>query len=342
MVMISPGATIVALFVTALVYHAAKSRQLRSRWGDVRYGVLVQIARLALEALARRHPDARAWNPHVLVLTGTPSSRWHLVVIARALAGTSGLLTVATVVPEKVAEEAKRVDAIRHAIERHLETHQVPALVKVETDVDVVSGLIALVKSYGFGPLVPNTVLLGKAATPEDPVRHADLLTVIQRRRRNLIVVHEGEMLPALAEARRIHVWWRGHRGNLGLMLALAFLLRQDEVWAGAEIVVWRIVATDDEVEPATADLDEVLSVARFPATVRVVCEDGDPFDTIRRHAAETDLLFLGLRPRDAEESAADYAAYYGEMVRKTEGLPPTALVTAGEQVNLHRLFSSP
>ena len=39
-------------------------------------------------------------SARVLVLTGAPSSRWHLVVVARALAGESGLLTIATVVPE--------------------------------------------------------------------------------------------------------------------------------------------------------------------------------------------------------------------------------------------------
>jgi hypothetical protein len=37
---------------------------------------------------------------------------------------------------------------------------------QVESDVDVGDGLISPVKSYGFGPLVPNTVVLGQAATP--------------------------------------------------------------------------------------------------------------------------------------------------------------------------------
>jgi hypothetical protein len=79
MLMIDAGATFVALFVSGLVYHAVQRRQLRARWGDVRYGVLVLIARVVLEALARRRPDERSWNPNVLVLTGPPSSRWHLV-----------------------------------------------------------------------------------------------------------------------------------------------------------------------------------------------------------------------------------------------------------------------
>ncbi|HXW04625.1 MAG TPA: hypothetical protein VD833_05285 [Vicinamibacterales bacterium] len=338
MLMIDPGATVVALFVAGLVYHAVQRRQLRARWGDVRYGALVLAARLILEALARRRPDARSWNPNILVLTGAPSARWHLVVMARALAGTSGLLTVATVVPD--SEAGDRVDAFRRTIEEYLAAQRVSALVKVESDEQVPDGLIALVKSYGFGPLVPNTVLLGQAQTPADPVKHAELLAFVQRRRRNLIILHEGEDLPAVAQARRIDIWWRGHRGNLGLMLALAFLLKKDEAWSGAETIVWRVVESEDEILPSATQLETLVEEARFDARVQVVAHDGDVFSTIRRHSRQADLLFLGLRPKRADEAMADYASYYAALSRHTEGLPPTALVNAGEEVDLHRLFS--
>lgn len=339
MLMIDPGSTFVALFVAGLVYHAVQRRQLRARWGDVRYGVLVLIARMALEGLARRRPDARSWNPNVLVLTGAPSARWHLVVIGRALAGDNGLLTIATVLRESGADTGERVESLRRAIEQHLDRHDVAGMVKVETDADVADGLVALVKSYGFGPLVPNTVLLGKAETPEDPLKHAELLSVIQRRRRNLIVLHEGEALPVLQRARRIDIWWRGGRRNIGLMLALTFLLKKHEVWSGADVVLWRMVEKEEQLLPATSELDELLAEARFPARVQVVHEQGDAFPAIRRFSQGADLLFLGLRPRAADESLDDYAAYYAALAHKTDGLPPTALVTAGDEVDLHRLF---
>jgi hypothetical protein len=340
MLMINAGATFVALFVVGLVYHAVQRRQLRARWGDVRYGALVLGARLVLEALARREPDARSWNPNVLVLTGAPSSRWHLVVIGRALAGDSGLLTVATVVPDSNGARADRVDALKATIEDYLLSQRVSALVQIQSDKDVADGLISLVKSYGFGPLVPNTVLIGQAETPADPRKHAELLSLVQRRRRNLIIVHEGEELPLLKQARRIDLWWRGHRGNLGFMLALAFLLKKDEVWHAADIVVWRIVPSEDEILPATKELDALLAEARFPARVQVVAHDGDPFLTIRRHSRHADLLFLGLRTIGEHETLDDYAAYYASLSKQTDGLPPTALVNAGEEVDLHRLFA--
>jgi hypothetical protein len=330
----------VAAFVTALVYHAVQRRELGARWGDVRYGLLVLVARIAIEGLARRKPAARAWNPNLLVLTGPPSSRWHLVVMAQALAGESGLLTLATVIREPDADAPDRVETIRVAIERYLEENRVSALVKVQTDPDLTDGMIALVKSYGFGPLVPNTVLIGKAETPDDPLKHAELLSVVQQRRKNLIIVHEAEGLPVLTRARRIELWWRGHQANIGLMLALGFLLKRQAVWADAEITIWRIVGVEADVQPVAEELAQLLANARFSARTQVIVERGDPFDAIERHSRGADLLFLGLRPRGEGESLADYAEYYAGLARRTEGLPPTALVAAGEAVDLHRLFA--
>ena len=115
-------------------------------------------------------------------------------------------------------------------------------------------------------------------------------------------------------------------------MLALAFLLKKDEVWTAAEIVVWRIVQSEDDILPATKELDGLLADARFPARVQVVSDDGNPFLTIRRHSRQADLLFLGLRSIGENETFEDYAAYYAALSKQTDGLPPTALVNAGEE----------
>jgi solute carrier family 12 (sodium/potassium/chloride transporter), member 2 len=342
MLMIDAGATIVAVVLSALVYLGVQRRQLHARWGDVRYGVLMLIVRLSLEALSRMRPDARSWNPNVLVLSGAPSSRWHLVVIGRALAGESGLLTVATVLTDPGQDLDRRATALRRTVEQYLEQQHVPALVKIVTDSSVTSGLIALVRSYGFGPLVPNTVMVGKSVNSDNPVQHAELLALIQRRRSNLIVLHEGEDLPVLTRARRIDIWWRGHRRNFGLMLALAFLLKQHEAWDMAEVWVWRIVDTDDQVREANQELDALLGTARFATERHVIVQpNGDSFDIIRTKSRQADLVFLGLRPIADDESFAAYADYYAETTKKTEALPPTALVSAGDEVDLHRLFKA-
>ncbi len=340
MLMIDAGSTLVALALSFLVYVVIQRRQLNARWGDVRYGVLMLIVRFALEALARMRPDARSWNPNVLVLTGAPTSRWHLVVIGRALAGESGLLTVATVLSNEDRDMDRRATDLRSSVEKYLIQQKISALVKIVTDNNVTAGLIALVRSYGFGPLVPNTVMMGKAVTPENRVKHAELLALIQRRHSNLLILHEGEELPVLRRARFVDIWWRGHRGNFGLMLALAFLLRKHEVWGMSEIRVWRIVETEAEVQSATAELDALLGKVRFTSERQVIVyPEAESFDLIRKKSRQADLLFLGLRPIRDDESFEAYADYYTDVTKKTEGLPPTALVSAGDDVDLHRLF---
>ncbi len=124
-------------------------------------------------------------------------------------------------------------------------------------------------------------------------------------------------------------------------MLALAFLLSKQPAWANADVVVWQLVATQDEVAPAADQLRKTTTSARFDAKVMVVCEPEPEhaFRAIRRHSRQADLLFLGLRAPGADENGPSYAAYYANLVAQTEGLPPTVLVAAGEPVDLHRLF---
>ena len=166
---------------------------------------------------------------------------------------------------------------------------------------------------YGFGTFkgVFMPSMLGQAETPADPRKHAELLSLVQRRRRNLIVAHEGEELPLLQQARRIDIGWGGHKGNLGLMLALAFLLNKTRSGPGRTSWSGASCSPKDEILPATKEIDGLLAEARFLARPQVVSHDGNPFTTIKRHSRQADLLFLGLRSICENETLEDYAAYY-------------------------------
>ncbi|HKL21465.1 MAG TPA: hypothetical protein VJ904_06640, partial [Tichowtungia sp.] len=99
MLMLNAGATLVALFVAALVYYLVKRRRLNAHWADMRYGIWTLIVRVAVQHLSRLKPDERTWRPSILALSGSPKSRWHLVEVAHSLAQHSSALTVASVLP---------------------------------------------------------------------------------------------------------------------------------------------------------------------------------------------------------------------------------------------------
>jgi solute carrier family 12 (sodium/potassium/chloride transporter), member 2 len=342
MLMINAGATLVAIVITLLVYYAMQRRELASRWGDVRYGLLVLIARLAIGRLARRKPDARSWSPNVLVLAGAPSKRWHLIVIAEALAGKSGLLTVATVVPASLGEQPERLRSMRRSLEEYLDGRNVAAFVKLHADRSVSDGLISLVDSYGFGPLVPNTVVMGKADHSDDLPKLVELFDRIRHGGRNLVIVHEGEELGELERGGRLDIWWNGRKENLGLMVALAFLLKRHPIWEDASVVIHRLVDAESDRQAAEAQLRQLLSSIRFEAEIMVVAQSGDRFETMRQQSRDADLVLMGMDPRDETESREEYGRRYLELARETETMPATALVVASGEVDLHRLFAAP
>jgi hypothetical protein len=63
-------------------------------------------------------------------------------------------------------------------------------------------------------------------------------------------------------------------------------------------------------------------------------------FEEISRVSAEADIVFLGMRPTQEEESAEDYSRYYEALLSQTATLPATALCVAGEKtVDFRAIF---
>ena len=69
MLMINPGATFAAAAVSAFIFLVMKRRSLQVQWGDMRYGLLMHIARHAIHRLSAQAPDERSWRPNILVLS---------------------------------------------------------------------------------------------------------------------------------------------------------------------------------------------------------------------------------------------------------------------------------
>jgi len=101
MFMINPGATFAALFISTGIYAITKRRRLKASWGDMKYGILMLMIQFGLYRLSSKKPNIETWRPHILVLSGSPRTRWYLIEIANAISHGYGLLTVAAVLPEK-------------------------------------------------------------------------------------------------------------------------------------------------------------------------------------------------------------------------------------------------
>ncbi len=345
MLMINAGAALVALACCALIFATMKRRQARARWGDLWRAFWGWTAGQALLRLDRRPVDERSWTPNLLVLSGLPSERWYLVEVADAIARGRGLTTVAMVLPEDATPE--RTATAQRAVRDYLRRHDVEAFVKLLPAGDPLEGARLLVDNYGFGPLAPNTVLLGDTGEPGRRAAYAAFLMRLQRQRRNVLVVREGpelsaegEEAPGPAPGAAIDVWWEGKGPNAWFMLAIAYQLSLSPDWRAAPLRLNSVVRDPEERAPVEARLRERIAAARVPAEGRVlVGTGGDVFATIREASRDARLCILGMRPCGEEETPEAYAAWLDDLLRRAGGLPLTAFVLASERVDFSRIF---
>ncbi|MEX0600540.1 MAG: Na-K-Cl cotransporter, partial [Rhodothermales bacterium] len=127
----------------------------------------------------------------------------------------------------------------------------------------------------------------------------------------------------------RIDVWWGGLKGNGGLMMLLAYLIRTDLSWRGAVVRLKMVVANESAAEDARANVTALLAETRTGAELDVIAAHGRPFvDILYESSHNADLVFMGMaEPND------DYVSYYEQLRKRTEGLPTTVFVLAAEEI---------
>jgi len=339
MLLINPWATVIALIVVATVFFWLERRELSVAWGDVRRGIWMAVTRSGLFRLREVVADPKNWRPNLLVFSGAPTKRWHLIELATAITHNRGLLTVATVIPG-VSATAERRQAMEGAIHEYLFKRGVRALVRVATGEDAFLGAEQLVEGYGLGALRPNTVLLGDSERRELRQDYCRMITAFNAMRRNVIIVREGTS-EARSRRRRIDVWWGGLQRNGGLMMILAYLLQTSQDWRSAEVVLKMVVPTEEAAIGVRRNLENMIERTRTGARFEVIVNDERPFREILVDSSrDADLVMMGIaRP---EGSSEDFAEYFAGLQRETKNLPPTVFVLAAEDVAFGEVLLQP
>lgn len=326
MFLINALATVAAAVVVLGIYIYLERQGLRAAWGDVRRGLWLAVIRAAMLKLSYE-PDAKNWRPHVLVLSGAPTKRWHLIELADALTHSRGFVTVATVLPagSRTAAQQARTEA---TLRDYLAKRGVQGFVRVITADNPFTGAERLVQAYGLGHLVPNTIILGDSEAPASRARFAEMIARFHRGRRNVVIVRDLESV-GFATGKRIDVWWGGLQANGALLLLLAYLLRSSVGWQDAEIRLNLVVPDEAAAAAARANLAELVDRLRIETVPTVLIGNGRPFPEVLREAsADADVVFLGVRTPDEQ-----FAAAYERQQQLAAGLPPTIFLLAGQEI---------
>ncbi len=328
MFLINAVATLAAILVVGGIFVWLERRKLSGTWGDVRRGLWLAVTRMGLMHL-QGTPDPKNWRPHVLVLSGAPTRRWHLVEFGSSLGHNGGIMTLATVLPTaRVTYERQRT--LEEGIREYLARQGVYAFVRVAGADNVTDGAVELVKSYGLGSLVPNTVILGSSAQSETFGAYCRMVEEFHRNRRNVLIM-TGDPETVAGRHQRIDVWWGGLKRNGGLMMILAYLLQTSHQWRRAEVRLKMVVASEAAAVQARANVALFIQKIRTGASLEVLVAGGREFSEIFRESSrDADMVLIGMPSPDDVESFQDT---YARLQSWTAAMPTTVMVLASEDV---------
>ena len=325
MFLINPLATLVAILFVSIVFVWLKRRGLQTAWGDVRRGLWMALTRTALMQLDY-NPDPKNWRPHILVLSGAPTRRWHLIELANALTQGQSMLSVATVLTSEVSYE--RIQNLENNLRDFLQGKGVQAFVRVIPDEDPFSGGIRLVNTYGLGALVPNTIMLGDTRELAHHPPYCDMIRYFHEAQRNVIIVRDDDEV-GFGACQRIDVWWGGLNKNGGLMMILAYMLSNNIQWKHATVTIKMMVPTEAAAEGIRGNLDAMIRNMRIDFKRKIIISDGRPFwEVLHEESDHADLVMLGLA-----EPTEDFLTYYETLSERTQGLPATVFVLAAQKM---------
>jgi len=327
MFLINALATGAAITIVVIIYFWLEHQEIRSAWGDVRTGIWLNLTRTGLLRLRQKTVDPKNWRPHLLVLSGAPTKRWHLIELASALSHNRALLTVSSVLTGDTLSST-RIENMSTSIYEYLDKHGVQALVRIVTADDPFEGARQLVSTYGLGTLVPNSVVLGATEQLDHHEAYCNMIAHFYAAHRNTLIVRHNEQR-GFGARRHIDVWWGGRKGNGALMVILSWLLSTSIEWRGSKVTIKMVVPTSAAAEGARVNLEEILLSSRTGARAEVLVSDGKPFwEIIKESSHSADLVFLGMATPDD-----NFQSYYSQLQERSSDLPTTVFVLAAENI---------
>ena len=334
MFLINALATIIAIVFISGIYVWLQRRRLKTTFGDVTRGLLLQIARYALLRLDSKDDDAKTWRPNILVFAGMPTKRWHLIDFAYGIVQEKGLITVATILPEEGVSQ-ERVAKHEAHISAYLSDKDIKTLVRVTRAHDAFTGSKQLVDSYGLGRVVPNTVLLGDTEENKHHEPYCEMITHFYQSKRNVIILQNDFKLN-YGGAKKIDLWWGGLKGNGGLMMIIAHLIKTSPRWQNIQVCVKMVVASEEAAKGTRENLKKILLEMRVDFDYEVIVSQGRRFwDILQEESKDSTMVMMGLKVPDE-----DFAAYYKQLKENTKAIKNKVFLLASQLIEFEDVLN--
>ncbi|HKM44831.1 MAG TPA: hypothetical protein VJY12_05155 [Dysgonamonadaceae bacterium] len=334
MFLINAIATIVAIIFISGIYVWLRRRRLKTTFGDVSRGMLLQIARYALLRLDAKVADAKSWRPNILVFSGMPTKRWHLIDFAYGIVQEKGLITVATILPEKGVTQ-ERVVNYEHNILTYLKDKNIKTLVRVTRAEDPFLGSKQLVNSYGLGSVVPNTILLGDTEENSHHESYCDMISHFYQLKRNVIILQNDFKLDYVGH-KQIDLWWGGLKGNGGLMMIIAHLIKTSPRWREINVCVKMVLPNEESAKGARENLKKIIDEMRISFQYKVIVSNNRSFwDIFAEESKDSTMVMMGLKTPDE-----NFSDYYKKFKENTKAIKNKIFFLAAELIEFEDVLN--
>ncbi len=303
-------------------------REMKSNWGDLTSGLIVERIRRNLLRLEEERYHPKNWRPIILALSGSAWSRTRLAVFANWLTGRRGILTLGQVIEGSTEELLERRAAQENLLRKFIAEQKLEAFPVVVVAPSLAQGIESLVQCQGLGALWPNTVLLGWLSDPKRVQALGTTLRLIAKLKRSVLAMRlhgseadDDEQDPWAVPPGSIDVWWRGMK-NGELMLLLAHLLRQNPSWRARPIRLLRVIDSEAGQEEVLRNMADIARTSRIAIEPVVLVSDDVP-GVIQQTSRSAALVILGFEPPEPDKELAFHEA----MERFAGHLPRVLMV---------------
>lgn len=329
MFLISPVACLVAAVLEGAIWIYLRRRSIEKRWGDVRAGLWLALARAALLRLHRHEADPRNWRPHILVFVRDPARHIGLVRLASWFNQDRGVVTACRLVEGSLYDGGLDTEAPLREMQTTISGAGLQAFCEVNVVSDLETGAIDVTQANGIAGLQSNTIVFGWPRDRESLVSQLRVLRAVERVGKSTVIARLAWKLEPGGE-KRIDLWWGGLENNGDMMLLFAYLLSLNPEWDEARIVVRSVVSTEQEGEQMAESLTTLIPEVRIKADTEIILRGPDEqfADILHRHSAGASLVILGLTTPEP----GDEPQYADRLAELAEGLPTTIFLrNAGE-----------
>ena len=316
MSLINLPAMVASVVIVGLIYLSIHRRHLTKTWGDLRFGIWAALIRRGLVALrgAEYHPIN--WQPHMVVLGGSPLARPHLLELGQWVGGQRGLVTYFFLIRGDLSEGAGRLRRQQNALQKRLLRDYPSVFTKLQVCDDVLPEALSVVQAHGTTGFEPNTVLMGWSRDVDHAEDYVRMIRGLNELDKCLLMVSHHS-LHKFGNHASIDLWWGGLENNGALMLLLATLITESPEWADATVTVKMIVPAGMKQDYAKANLERIIAESRVAVTPEIILrEPADrPIPEIIAQNSRADLVLLGLRLPDADEEAAAFVERVNTLI---------------------------